>query len=49
MGIQGNVVKTEKVNLSTTVSINTSGLKTGVYLLKIESENGLHTAKLIIE
>ncbi len=45
--LNGRIVKTEKVNNISNVEINVSDLTTGMYLMKINSEKGIITKKII--
>ena len=47
--INGRQVMREQLDLTNTATINTASLATGVYVLKITSENAAHTQKLIIK
>ena len=46
--INGRIVFTQDVALHDTVSINAERLRTGVYIIKISTDNFSHTAKLLI-
>ena len=46
--INGRQVISKKVDLTNTAIVNTSGLSTGVYVVKVITETSTHTQKLII-
>ncbi|PQB05218.1 T9SS-dependent M36 family metallopeptidase [Aureitalea marina] len=47
--LNGRVVLTSEVDLSTIGTINTSALRAGLYLVQIQSENFTQTTKLIVQ
>jgi hypothetical protein len=47
--LNGRTVFTENVDLQSSVNINAESLKTGIYIVQINGDNYIHTAKLIIK
>ncbi|HEY8401078.1 MAG TPA: T9SS type A sorting domain-containing protein [Cytophagaceae bacterium] len=46
---EGNIIFSGKTNSGTVEKINTLGIHPGVYILRLKSDNSIHTTKIIIK